>query len=168
MENRTKKDIAAAEGISPSAVSQRAGRDGLDLIVRGVGVPAERAVSALAVMLIAMGIADAVRRLTRPVWVPAVVAPAVVVVCAALSGLWHRGDLALLAIAAAAGVGWVLLGARAERSGDHEGAPLAVFGLALAALILLSGWASDVGGLVQRWTRGSTFPASATSARTGC
>ena len=51
--------------------------------------------STLAVMLIAMGIADGVRRLTRPVWVPAVVAPTVVVVCAALSGLWHRGDLAL-------------------------------------------------------------------------
>lgn len=34
LKNRTKKDIAAAEGISPSAVSQRAGRDGLDLIVR--------------------------------------------------------------------------------------------------------------------------------------
>ena len=33
LQNRTKKDIAAAEGISPSAVSQRAGRDGLDLIV---------------------------------------------------------------------------------------------------------------------------------------
>ena len=33
LRNRTKKDIAAAEGISPSAVSQRAGRDGLDLIV---------------------------------------------------------------------------------------------------------------------------------------
>jgi hypothetical protein len=33
LENRTKKDIAAAEGISPSAVSQRSGRDGLDLIV---------------------------------------------------------------------------------------------------------------------------------------
>jgi SatD family protein len=31
--NHTKKDIAAAEGISASAVSQRAGRDGLDLIV---------------------------------------------------------------------------------------------------------------------------------------
>ena len=29
----TKKDIAAAEGVSASAVSQRAGRDGLDLIV---------------------------------------------------------------------------------------------------------------------------------------
>jgi hypothetical protein len=33
MDNQPKKDIAAAEGISPSAVSQRAGRDGLDLIV---------------------------------------------------------------------------------------------------------------------------------------
>jgi SatD family (SatD) len=33
LDNRTKKDIAAAEGISPSAVSQRSGRDGLDLIV---------------------------------------------------------------------------------------------------------------------------------------
>ena len=33
LNNRTKKDIAAAEDISPSAVSQRSGRDGLDLIV---------------------------------------------------------------------------------------------------------------------------------------
>jgi hypothetical protein len=31
--SQTKKDIAAAEGISASAVSQRAGRDGLDLLV---------------------------------------------------------------------------------------------------------------------------------------
>jgi hypothetical protein len=34
MTGRTKKELAAAEGISPSAVSQRAARDGLDLIVR--------------------------------------------------------------------------------------------------------------------------------------
>ncbi len=33
LSNHTKKDIAAAEGISASAVSQRVGRDGLDLIV---------------------------------------------------------------------------------------------------------------------------------------
>ncbi|MGE5696944.1 MAG: SatD family protein [Candidatus Sericytochromatia bacterium] len=33
MKHQSKKDIAKAEGISPSAVSQRAGRDGLDLIV---------------------------------------------------------------------------------------------------------------------------------------
>jgi SatD family protein len=34
LSNHTKKDIATAEGISASAVSQRAGRDGLDLIVQ--------------------------------------------------------------------------------------------------------------------------------------
>ena len=34
LNNHTKKDIAATEGISASAVSQRAGRDGLDLIVQ--------------------------------------------------------------------------------------------------------------------------------------
>ncbi len=33
LSNHAKKDIAAAERISASAVSQRAGRDGLDLIV---------------------------------------------------------------------------------------------------------------------------------------
>jgi SatD family (SatD) len=43
MHDRTKKDIAAAEDISASAVSQRAGRDGLDLLMlaatylRGIG-----------------------------------------------------------------------------------------------------------------------------------
>jgi hypothetical protein len=34
LSSRTKKDIAVAEGISASAVSQRAGRDGLDLIAQ--------------------------------------------------------------------------------------------------------------------------------------
>ncbi len=33
LSNRAKKDIAAEEGISASAVSQRAGRDGLDMMV---------------------------------------------------------------------------------------------------------------------------------------
>jgi len=33
MDDKPKKDLAAEEAISPSAVSQRAGRDGLDLIV---------------------------------------------------------------------------------------------------------------------------------------
>jgi hypothetical protein len=116
-------------------------------------------VSALAVMLIAVGIADAVRRLTRTVWVPAVVAPVTVGLCAALAGLWHLGDLPLLAITAGAGVGWVVLGARADRTGEHQGAPLAVFGVALAILIVLSGLASEVGGLVGRWTAWVDIPA---------
>jgi hypothetical protein len=109
-------------------------------------------------MLIAMGIADTVRRLTRIMWVPAVVAPVVVVACASLSALWRLGDLPLLAIAAAAGIGWVVLCARAERTGEHQGAPLAVFGIALGLLILLSGWASDIGGLVERWASWVDIP----------
>jgi hypothetical protein len=108
-------------------------------------------VSALAVMLIAMGVADTVRRLTSAIWAPTVIAPLVVIACAALSALWHPGDIAPLIIAAAASAGWIVLCARAERSGEHQGAPLAVFGLAFAALIMLSGLGSDVGGLVQRW-----------------
>jgi hypothetical protein len=107
-------------------------------------------VSALAVMLIAMGVADTVRRLTSAIWAPTVIAPLVVIACAALSALWHPGDIAPLIIAAAASAGWVVLCARAERSGEHQGAPLAVFGLAFAALIMLSGLASDVGGLAKR------------------
>ena len=77
---------------------------------------------------------------------------AVAVACtAALAGLWHLGDIALLLIAAAASVGWLLLCARTERTGDHEWAPLALFGVPLGLLILLSGWGSDVAGLVAHW-----------------
>jgi hypothetical protein len=115
-------------------------------------------VSGLAVMLIAMGIADVCRRLTDRIWVPAVVAPVVVVGCAALAGLWHLGDVALLVIAAVASVGWLLLCARAERTGEHEVAPLALFGGAVGLLIALSGWGSDVAGVVQRWSSWTGVP----------
>jgi hypothetical protein len=115
-------------------------------------------VSALAVMLIAMGIADVCRRLTDRLWVPAAVAPVVVATCAALAGLWHLGDIALLVPAAVASVGWLLLCARAERTGEHELAPLALFGIAVGLLITLSGWASDVDGLVQHWAAWVDLP----------
>ncbi|HEX2284631.1 MAG TPA: hypothetical protein VHI10_07365, partial [Mycobacterium sp.] len=107
--------------------------------------------SALAVMLIAMGVADVSRRVTDRVWVSVAVAPAVVVGCAALAGLWRLGDIALLVLAAAASVGWVISGAHAERSGERELTPLVIFGAAVGVLILLSGWSSDVGGVVARW-----------------
>ena len=119
--------------------------------------------SALAVMLIAMGVADITRRLTDRVWVPAVVAPAVVAGCAALAGLWHLGDIVLLAIAAVATVAWVVLCARAERTGERELTPLVVFGVAAGLLILLSGWGSDVAGLVQRWPSWASCRVWATS-----
>jgi hypothetical protein len=115
-------------------------------------------VSALAVMLIATGIADISRRLTGRVWVSAVVAPAVVVACAALGGLWHLGDIVLLVIAAAASIGWVVLFARAEKTGERELTPLVVFGVAVGLLVLLSGWSSDISGLVVRWVNWVQLP----------
>ena len=108
--------------------------------------------SAVAVLLIAAGIADACRRLTRPLWLPATIGPAVVVMCALLAGLWRLGDIPLLLIAGMATVGWVLLSAHAELTNAHQRAPLALFGITLGMLILLSGWGSRVGGLVPRWT----------------
>jgi hypothetical protein len=108
-------------------------------------------VSGLAVMFIAMGLADLFRRLTDRMWAAVVAAPVVVIACAALAGLWHLGDIAILVIAALASVAWLLLCSRAERAGVHELAPLAVFGAGVVVLILLSGWGSDVGGLVARW-----------------
>ena len=107
--------------------------------------------SGLAVMLIAMGIADIARRVVDRVWVPVVVAPAVVVGCATLAGLWHLGDVILLVLAAVAAVVWVVLCGRAERTGERELTPLVVFGVAVALLILLSGWGSDVAGPAQHW-----------------
>jgi hypothetical protein len=108
-------------------------------------------VSALAVMFIAVGLADIGRRLTERQSVGVVIAPVTVIGCAAFAGLWHFGDVVLLLIAAAAGVGWVVLCARAERTGAHEVAPLVLFGGATGLLIVLSGWASDVAGLIARW-----------------
>jgi hypothetical protein len=84
-------------------------------------------VSAVAVMLIAMGIADVTRRLTDRSWVPPVVAPSVIVGCATLAGLWRPTDIVLLEIAAVASIAWVVLCARAERTGDREVTPLVVF-----------------------------------------
>lgn len=107
--------------------------------------------TALAIMLIATGIADILRRLTARRWLAVAAVPVVVVGVAALAALWHPGDLVPLAVAAAAGITWVVLGARAERTGAHELAPLLVFGAAVGVLILLSGWDSDVGGLVAKW-----------------
>jgi len=115
-------------------------------------------VSALAVMLIAMGVADVARRLTGRTWVPPVVAPAVVVGCAALAGLWHANDIVLLEIAVAASIAWVVLCARAERTGDRELAPLIVFAVAVGLLIMLSGFGSDADGLVARWSTWVDLP----------
>lgn len=114
--------------------------------------------SSVAVMFIAMGIADGCRRMFRPGWLPVVLGPAAVVAVAALAALWHPGDVALLTIAALATAGWEWLCTRSERSGEQHAAALLVFVAALAVLIVLSGWGSHPGGAVQHWIRWSGLP----------
>ncbi|MEB4207648.1 hypothetical protein [Mycobacterium sp. 94-17] len=108
--------------------------------------------SAVAVLLIALGVADLCRRATGAAWPPLVAGPVAVLACAVLGALWHAGDITLLVPAAAAVVAWEWLCARCERSGTAQGAPLAVFGSALALLAVASGWSSPAGGAVARWS----------------
>jgi hypothetical protein len=108
--------------------------------------------SSVAVFLVALGVADLCRRAVGAVWPPLVVGPVVVMVCATLGSLWHRGDVPLLVLAAAAAVVWEWLCLRAERSGRQQASPLTVFAAALVSLIVLSGWSSPVSGLIARWS----------------
>lgn len=108
--------------------------------------------SIVAVLLVALGVADLCRRAIRVAWPPLVIGPVVVVVCAALGALWHVGDVPLLVVGATAAVAWEWLCVRSERSGRQQAAPLAVFGAALALLSVLSGWSSAVTGVVARWS----------------
>jgi hypothetical protein len=108
--------------------------------------------SALAVLLVAVGIGDVCRRLVGIRWLPTVVALLAIAACVLLGALWHLGDVPPLVITAATSVGWLLLCGRAERLGTNQAVPLAVFGTGVALLILLSGWGSDVGGLIARWS----------------
>jgi hypothetical protein len=117
-------------------------------------------VSAVAVLLIAVGIADLCRRAVRAAWPPLVIGPVVVAGCATLGALWHRGDTPLLVLAAVAAVLWEWLCLRAEGSGRQQVAPLAVFAAALVLTIALSGWSSPVRGLVARWSAWVQLPLS--------
>jgi hypothetical protein len=108
--------------------------------------------SMLAALLIAIGVGDVSRRLIRTRWLPPVIGILVLIGAAQLAGLWHLGDLPLLAIAAIASVGWQVSCERAERTGRYQTTPLVVLGMALTVLTLLSGWGSDVAGPVGHWT----------------
>ncbi|WP_156687964.1 hypothetical protein [Mycobacterium sp. Marseille-P9652] len=117
--------------------------------------------SAVAVLLIAAGIADVCRRLFRSVWLPLAACPLVVAGCAALCGLWHARDIAPLVIAALASVAWEVLCVRSERTGRHQRSPLAVMMVALVALIMLSGLGSHAGGAAWRWVHWVALPLGA-------
>lgn len=114
--------------------------------------------SAVAVFLIAVGVADLCRRAVRAAWPSLAVGPIGVVMCAALGGLWHLGDLFLLASAGAAVVAWEWLCRRSEDSGARQLEPLAVFAGALVLLTVASGWSSAVSGVVARWSVWAHLP----------
>jgi pimeloyl-ACP methyl ester carboxylesterase len=119
--------------------------------------------SGVAVLLIAIGCADIVRRLTARQWPAVVAGPLVAVITAALCGLWHLGDLLLVGIAAGAAVAWQLSCTHAERTGGRRQAvPLALFSAVLAALVLLSGFGSPVAGAVRAWVNWAPMPGLAT------
>jgi hypothetical protein len=107
--------------------------------------------SALAVLLIAVGLGDVCRRLIPVRWVAPAAAIVSTVTCALLGALWHLGDVILLVIAAGASVAWLLLCGRAERTGKHQALPLTVFGAAVGALFLLSPLGSDASGPIAHW-----------------
>jgi hypothetical protein len=109
-------------------------------------------VSALAVLLVAVGVGDVSRTVVGKRWLPTVIGLAALVACALLAGLWHLGDVPLLIIAALTCVGWLVSCERADRMGTRQATPMAVLGTGVVLLILLSGWGSDVAGLVAWWT----------------
>ena len=114
--------------------------------------------SIVAAFLIALGAADLCRRAVHAAWPPLAIGPVVVVVCAALCAMWHGGDIPLLVLAAVAAVVWEWLCLRSERRGGRQGAPLELFAVALALLIVFSGWSSSVSGIVARWSAWVQLP----------
>jgi hypothetical protein len=98
---------------------------------------------ALAVFLIAVGVADICRKLTHRLWPALIAGAASVVISAAAGGLWHRGDIALLVLACTVTVTWIMLGGNTERSGTRHGRALATFGFGGGLIIAFSGWSSE-------------------------
>ena len=106
--------------------------------------------SAVAVLLITVGCADIVRRLTARTWAAALAAVLAAPGTAALCGLWRLGDVLLIGIVAVSAAGWELACAHAERvGGRRQLAPLVLFVAVIAVLVLLSGLGSPVGGPIR-------------------
>ena len=115
--------------------------------------------SGVAVLLIAVGIADIVRTLSGRQWPAVLTGPVVAAASAALCGLWHLGDLLTVGGAAVAAVAWELSCTRAERTrGRRQALPLLFFGTALAVQILLAGLSSPVTGPIKAWLDWAAVP----------
>lgn len=121
--------------------------------------------SILAVFLIATGLTDLLRGIDGRRWPPVLAAPLLVVLCAALCALTHPGDLLPVATAATGAALWELsIPAESDRSGRNV-LPLSIFGASILVLLLLSGLAAPVGGLVASWWAWSALGPSADATR---
>ena len=112
--------------------------------------------SALAVLLIAVGLADLVAARDwsdeqRGRRVGAILGLTSIALLAVLADLSTWSDLGLLAIAALTTGAWVVLAGRADDTDRHQGWALATLGTGSGLLLLLGGAASPIAGGVARW-----------------
>ncbi len=112
--------------------------------------------SALALLLIAVGLSDLVaargwahRQVGRRAG--ALVGLASLAVLAALGGLGSWGDVLLLTVAGLTTGAWVVLAGRADDADRGQGLALASLVTGAGLLLALSGLATPVGGALQRW-----------------
>jgi hypothetical protein len=116
-------------------------------------------VSIVAVLLLAVGVADLARSVrTAQAWIPPLAGLVAVALASILADLHTVADLLLLVLVAALTTVWSALAERARRRERGEAAPLLVFGLGLAAVFALAGAASPAGGEVVRWLRWTDIP----------
>lgn len=112
--------------------------------------------SALALLLIAIGLADLISTRGWPdarlgQRIGALVGLASIAALAILADLGSWGDLALLAVAGVTTAAWVVLVGRAVETDRGHGVALAALTAGITLTVLLSGWASAVSGAVERW-----------------
>jgi hypothetical protein len=123
----------------------------------------------LAVWLAGVGLADLVRAVDRPAvsrWaLPA--GAATVVVLGGLAGLTAPVDVVVL-LAALVPLGlWLRYSARSLQTGTGHGAALAWLSVGAVWCVAPSGWASEPGGVLERWLRWADLPAVGGAATPG-
>lgn len=119
--------------------------------------------SALALLLIAVGLADLVSARTwadprHGARVGALVGLASIAVLAVLADLGTAGDIGLLAVAGLTTGAWIVLVRRAVETDRGQGVALAALGLGVGLTVVLSGWASPAGGALARWLGWTDLP----------
>lgn len=133
--------LAAAEGISPSAVSQRVRADGLAVILRTHEPAEDAAMTWLAVWLLGVGTADLLRAVDSPLVRRAAVPVGALAIVGVglLAGLTGAADLVALVVSVVPLVGWVALSERSLRRGGGHAQALLVLGGTAVVLVATSG-----------------------------